>query len=78
MNFTIFGRGSYGSNPYWLRAIRTSIARAMLWLGMIGADWAERGALRIAPWLDEPPAAAPTYPNTANAPFRLPPDIEGG
>ena len=53
MNSRNSERGSPGSKAYWLKSTRTFIARALLRLANSGAAWAERTALRIAPWIDE-------------------------
>jgi len=52
MNFMNYERDFRVSNPYWLKAIRTFIARALLKLAARFGMWAETTALLIAPWIE--------------------------
>lgn len=50
MNFRNSGPVYSASNPYWLKPIRTSIARLLMRCAIKLGTWAETAALWLAPW----------------------------
>ena len=52
MNSTNYERGSRVLKVYWFKRTRNFIATQLLKLGSSFGRWAERAALRIAPWID--------------------------